>query len=49
MKELLFSKQLYLWTCGDNILYYGTLTRGMKLVLSGFGAGLTYGATVMTW
>ena len=27
----------------------GILTRGMKLVLSGFGAGLTYGATVMTW
>ena len=27
----------------------GILKRGMKLVLSGFGAGLTYGATVMTW
>ncbi len=27
----------------------GMLKRGMKLVLSGFGAGLTYGATVMTW
>lgn len=27
----------------------GIIKRGMKLVLSGFGAGLTYGATVMTW
>ena len=27
----------------------GMLKRGMKIVMSGFGAGLTYGATVMTW
>lgn len=25
------------------------LKRGMKIVMSGFGAGLTYGATVLTW
>ena len=27
----------------------GLFTEGMKLVLSGFGAGLTYGATILTW
>lgn len=27
----------------------GMLKEGMKLVLSGFGAGLTYGATILTW
>ena len=27
----------------------GMFKEGMKLVLSGFGAGLTYGATVLTW
>lgn len=27
----------------------GMFKEGMKLVLSGFGAGLTYGATVFTW
>lgn len=27
----------------------GILKRGMKLVLSGFGAGLTYGATYLEW
>lgn len=27
----------------------GMLKRGMKLVLSGFGAGLTYGASVINW
>ena len=27
----------------------GMLKPGMKLVLSGFGAGLTFGASVITW
>lgn len=27
----------------------GMLKRGMKIVMSGFGAGLTYGATIMRW
>ena len=27
----------------------GLLKRGMRLVLSGFGAGLTYGASLITW
>ena len=27
----------------------GMFKEGMKLVLSGFGAGLTYGATILTW
>lgn len=33
----------------DEINKAGTLKRGDKIVISGFGAGLTYGATVMTW
>ena len=27
----------------------GILKEGMRIVLSGFGAGLTYGATILTW
>lgn len=33
----------------DELNRAGKLERGMKLVLSGFGAGLTYGACVMIW
>lgn len=33
----------------DELNRDGKLTRGDKLVLSGFGAGLTYGACVITW
>lgn len=33
----------------DEINKEGLLKRGMKLVLSGFGAGLTYGACVLVW
>ena len=33
----------------DELNSQGRLTPGMTLVLSGFGAGLTYGACVMRW
>ncbi len=33
----------------DELNRQGRLKRGMKLVLSGFGAGLTYGACVLEW
>lgn len=33
----------------DELNAAGKLKRGQKLVLSGFGAGLTYGACVVTW
>ncbi|MCQ2540386.1 MAG: ketoacyl-ACP synthase III [Acetatifactor sp.] len=33
----------------DEMHKCGTMKKGQKLVLSGFGAGLTYGACVMTW
>jgi len=33
----------------DEINKKGILKRGMKLVMSGFGAGLTYGASLITW
>lgn len=33
----------------DKLNREGILKKGMKLVLSGFGAGLTYGACVLTW
>lgn len=33
----------------DELNRNGKLKKGMKLVLSGFGAGLTYGACVLSW
>ena len=33
----------------DELNREGRLREGMKLVLSGFGAGLTYGACVLEW
>lgn len=33
----------------DELNRNGILERGMRLVLSGFGAGLTYGATIISW
>lgn len=33
----------------DEINRAGKLKKGMKLVLAGFGAGLTYGACLLTW
>ena len=33
----------------DELNREGKLERGEKLVLSGFGAGLTYGATALIW
>ena len=33
----------------DELNKNGKLHRGQKIVLSGFGAGLTYGACVVTW
>lgn len=33
----------------DELNKSGVLKRGQKLILSGFGAGLTYGATLLTW
>lgn len=33
----------------DELNKMGKINRGQKLVLSGFGAGLTFGATVLTW
>ena len=33
----------------DQLNREGKLKQGMKLVLSGFGAGLTYGSTIITW
>ena len=33
----------------DELNRAGRLQKGMKLVLSGFGAGLTWGACVLTW
>ena len=33
----------------DELNRQGCLKRGMKLILSGFGAGLTYGACVIQW
>lgn len=33
----------------DEVNKKGLLKRGMKIVLSGFGAGLTYGASLITW
>lgn len=33
----------------DNVRNHGMLTKGMNIVLAGFGAGLTWGATVLRW
>ena len=33
----------------DNVNKHGMMTKGMKIVLAGFGAGLTWGATVLNW
>ena len=33
----------------DELNRGGRIQDGNRLVLSGFGAGLTYGATVMVW
>ena len=33
----------------DELNKAGKLKRGDKLILSGFGAGLTYGATALVW
>jgi 3-oxoacyl-[acyl-carrier-protein] synthase-3 len=33
----------------DELNKSGIIVKGQKLVLSGFGAGLTYGACVMVW
>ena len=33
----------------DELNRQGKLREGMRLVLSGFGAGLTYGACVLKW
>ena len=33
----------------DELNQSGQLKRGEKLILSGFGAGLTYGATALIW
>ena len=33
----------------DELNRDGKLQKGQKIVLSGFGAGLTYGACVLTW
>ena len=33
----------------DELNRSGQLKRGDRLVLSGFGAGLTYGASVIVW
>ena len=33
----------------DELVREGRLQEGMTLVLSGFGAGLTYGACVLKW
>ena len=35
--------------CLDELNRSGTLKRGMKIVLAGFGGGLTYGAIAMQW
>ena len=33
----------------DSVNRHGMIKRGDKIVLAGFGAGLTWGATVLTW
>ena len=33
----------------DNVNKHGMMTKEMKIVLAGFGAGLTWGATVLNW
>ena len=33
----------------DNFNNHGMMRKGMKIVLAGFGAGLTWGATVINW
>ena len=33
----------------DNVNNHGMMRKGMKIVLAGFGAGLTWGATVINW
>lgn len=33
----------------DNVKNHGMIKKGSKLVLAGFGAGLTWGATVLVW
>ena len=33
----------------DNVNNHGMMTKGMKIVLAGFGAGLTWGAVVIEW
>jgi 3-oxoacyl-[acyl-carrier-protein] synthase-3 len=33
----------------DNINKHGMICEGKKIVLAGFGAGLTWGATVLVW
>ena len=33
----------------DNVRNHGMITTGMNIVLAGFGAGLTWGATVLRW
>ena len=33
----------------DNVNNHGMINKGDKIILAGFGAGLTWGATVLTW
>ena len=33
----------------DNVNNHSMMTKGMKIVLAGFGAGLTWGAVVIEW
>lgn len=33
----------------DNVKNHGMIKKGSKIVLEGFGAGLTWGATVLRW
>ena len=33
----------------DDVNNHGMMTKGMKIVLAGFGAGLTWGAVVIEW
>lgn len=33
----------------DELKKNGTLKRGQKIVMAGFGAGLSWGAAVLTW
>ena len=33
----------------DEMNQKGMLKKGQKIIISGFGAGLTWGATLLTW